>query len=138
MSKKSKVIRPNRDPDHYSKRGVPYWWAPEWTRGTSADETNHEYLKGVIGHSRYPADMMIINSVGNFVWPCDSYGRIHAVKESSGDVSLYMKSKEGKLTYIQGSIQKEFKKWHLDRSIDYILLGMDPDEIIAREDLSKS
>lgn len=132
MSKK-KVTRPNRDPDHYSKRGVPYWFSPEWIRGVSADETNHEYLKGVIGQSRYPTDMMITNSSGYFVWPCNNYGRIHAVKESSGDVNLYMKSKEGKLTYIQGSIQKEFKKWHLDREIDYILLGLNPDDILQNE-----
>lgn len=129
MSKK-KVARPNRDPDHYSKRGVPYWWSPEWIRGTSADMI---YDKPVV-----PVSLSMPESIpmqdGRHVICTSSYGRIHAVKESSGDVNLYMKSKEGKLTYIQGSIQKEFKRWHEDRSIDYILLGMDPDEIIARED----
>lgn len=30
MSKKSKITRPLRDPDHMSKRGVPYWFSPEW------------------------------------------------------------------------------------------------------------
>lgn len=28
----------------------------------------------------------------------------------------------------------ESKKWHTDKQIDYILLGMDPDEIIAQEE----
>lgn len=123
MSKKSKTTRPNRDPDHYSKRGVPYWWAPEWTRGTSAD-TIHDNPGGYA---------VVPTNDGRFVQPCLSYGRIHAIKKN-GDVELYMKSKEGDLSYIQGSIQREFKKWHEDRAIDYILLGMDPDEIITQED----
>lgn len=96
-----KLEKPLRDHDHLSKRGVKYWFAPEWIRATSSAET--------------------------------SYQKIVAIK-NNGDVDLHMKAKSGSTTYIQGSIQKEFKKWHEDRSIDYILLGMDPDEIIARED----
>ena len=57
-------------------------------------------------------------------------GRIKAIKEKNGEVNLYMQSKEGNLTFIQGSIQKEFKEWHQDRQIDYILLGEDPDKIL--------
>lgn len=101
MSKKLKIARPMRDPDHTSKRGVPYWFNPEWTRATSSAET--------------------------------SYGKIAAIKEKNGEVNLYMKSKDGKHSYIQGSIQQEFKSWHEDRSIDYILLGIDVDEIIVDE-----
>lgn len=41
-----------------------------------------------------------------------------------------MLSKEGNVTYIQGSIQGEFHAWHQDRQIDAILLGVDEDEII--------
>lgn len=125
MSKKSKITRPNRDPDHYSKRGVPYWWSPEWVRGTSSD------LIRSTGGLKFVGD--VVNNQGQRLSPCESYGRIHAVK-ANGDVELHMKSKEGNLTYIQGSIQKEFKKWHEDRAIDYILLGLDPDEIIAQEE----
>lgn len=125
MSKKLKVTRPNRDPDHHSKRGVPYWWAPEWVRGTSADMIYDEPVVPV--SLALPVSIMM--SDGRYVIPTGSYGRIHAVKEK-GDVNLYMKSKDGKLSYIQGSIQKEFKRWHEDRSIDYLLLGLDPDEII--------
>lgn len=127
---KNKIQRPNRDPDHYSKRRVGYWWSPEWLRGTSADICDHEHIKISLEHY----DNVIVNDSGNYIIPCSSYGRIHAVKDNSGDVNLYMKSKEGNLSFIQGSIQKEFKKWHEDRAIDYILLGMDPDEIIAQED----
>jgi hypothetical protein len=107
MSKKNPVQRPLRDPDHISKRGVPYWWAPEWTRAT--------------------------NSTGS------SYGKIKAIREKGcshtnkklchceDTVNLYMVSKDGNLTYIQGSIQQEFKDWHADRQIDYILLGETPE-----------
>lgn len=102
MNKKSKIDKPMRDPDHKSKRGVPYWWSPEWIRATSASAT--------------------------------SFGKIAAVKDKkTGEVDLFMKSKDGDYSYIQGSIQREFKSWHEDRSIDYILLGMDIDDIIKDE-----
>ena len=30
---KGTVVKgPLRDPDHFSARGVPYWWAPDWVR----------------------------------------------------------------------------------------------------------
>ena len=122
MSKKSKITRPNRDPDHYSKRMVPYWWSPEFIRGTSAD---------AIHDQPYSGDLLLGDGRG--IAPCPSYSRIHAVKKFN-IVELYMKAQDGNLSYIQGSIQKEFKKWHEDRQIDYILLGMDPDEILASEE----
>jgi len=102
------IQRPLRDPDHRSKRNVPYWWAPEWTRGTSADSTNTY---------------------------CNGYGKIKAILEKH-TVNLYMVSKDGNLSYIQGSIQQEFKDWHDDRQIDYILLGETPEaasELIVSE-----
>jgi hypothetical protein len=122
---KIKVQRPNRDPDYYSKRDVPYWFAPEWIRGTSAEL---EYRSTTI-----PNDAVRLED-GRCMRPPKNYGRVHPVKEKSGDVNLYMKAKDGNLSYIQGSIQKEFKRWHEDRQIDYLLLGMDPDEILATED----
>jgi hypothetical protein len=97
--------KPNRDPDHISKRGVWYFWSPEWIRGTSSSNTN--------------------------------FGRIKAIKDR-GSVSLYMQSKEGNLTYIQGSIQSEFIEWHEQRKIDYFFLADDPealdDFILAADD----
>ena len=128
---KNIVTRPNRDPDHYSKRGVPYYWAPEWIRGTSADDRDHERIKANLNAGW--TERRIVDDSGSFLIPASSYGKIHAVKEN-GDVNLYMKSKTGNLTYIQGSIQQEFKGWHEDRSIDYILLGMDADEILNEQD----
>ena len=82
VAKKTKKVipppaAPLRDPDHVSKRGVNYWWSPEWVRCTNSSNT--------------------------------SYGRIKAIKEH-GTVNLYMYSKEGKLSYIQGSIQAELDK----------------------------
>jgi hypothetical protein len=128
MSKKSKIVRPNRDPDHYSDRNVPYWWAPEWIRGTAADIIHDKPITYV--SSKVTLIPMLD---GGFVAPTANYMKIHAVKEK-GDVNLYMKSKDGNLSYIKGRIQKQFKKWHEDRSIDYLLLGMDPDEIILDEE----
>jgi hypothetical protein len=97
------VQRPLRDPDHFSKRGVPYWWAPEWVRATSSSQSSFGSIKPVL------------------------------VKDKSGKpvtVEIYMRSKEGKLSYIQGSIQQEFKSWHEDRQIDYILLGETPEDAL--------
>jgi hypothetical protein len=101
MSKKTaepKLVVPNWRPcDYISKRGVQYWWAPEWIRN----------LNG-------------------------SPAKIRPIKDKkSGDVDLHMESKDGKkLSYIQGSIQREFKKWHEDRKIDYLLLGEDEDQLL--------
>lgn len=130
MSKSSKkvVTRPNREPDHYSKRNVPYWWSPEWVRGTSAD-VDITPLNG----APVPSGAMPLGN-GRYKTYGPNYGRIHPVKVNQHAVELHMKSKDGKLTYIQGSIQKEFQKWHEDRQIDYILLGMNPDEILASDD----
>jgi hypothetical protein len=98
MSKlKEKLDKPYRAPDYISKRGVPYYFAPEWVRD----------LNG-------------------------SIGRIKPIKEN-GTVNLYMLSKNGKYTYIQGSIQREFREWHEDRQIDYMLLGGDPDELLVTD-----
>jgi len=97
-NKKAKYIEPDkpmRPHDHISKRGVPYWWAPEWVRDLNGTMT-----------------------------------RVKPIKDKKGGVDLHMLSKAGKLSYIQGSIQQEFKQWHEDRAIDYLLLGVDPDELI--------
>jgi len=97
LPKGKNVKRPIREPDHYSHRGVPYWWAPEWVRESNG-----------------------------------SMGRIKAVKSGS-DVDLYMCSKSGNLTYIRGRIQEEFQRWHQDNEIDYILLGIDIDEVLLSD-----
>jgi hypothetical protein len=97
------VQRPLRDPDHISKRGVYYWWAPEWVRGTSSANTTFVKIKAIL---------------------------------KNGDVDLHMVSKDGNMTHIQGSIQQEFKDWHDDRQIDYIILGETPEsasELIITE-----
>jgi hypothetical protein len=126
MKKAKKIIlsvqRPNRDPDYWSKRSVPYWWAPEWIRGTSGERV-FEKPTGLVYE--------LLLSDGRSVIPCQSYGKIYPVKEKDGEVNLYMRAKDGNLTFIQGSIQKEFRKWFIDRSIDYLLFGMDPNELIA-------
>lgn len=95
-NKAPEVQKPLREPDHISKRGVHYYWSPEWIRGTDYSNTK--------------------------------FGRIKALKENN-TVNLYMLSKEGTLSFIQGSIQKEFKEWHLQRKIDYFFPADDPEAL---------
>lgn len=97
LPKGKKIKRPIREPDMYSKRGIPYWFGPDWVRSQNG------YMS-----------------------------RIKPIKKGE-DVSLHMLGKEGNLTYIQGSIQEEFRAWHEDRQIDCILLGVDEDELIATD-----
>jgi hypothetical protein len=107
---KVQVERPLRDPDHVSKRGVFYWWSPEWTRGTSSSNATFGKIKAI----REPS--------------CHGAYEGHTGKCKCKDTAnLYMVSKDGNETYIQGSIQEEFKQWHDDRQIDYILLGESPE-----------
>lgn len=98
-----KVSKPMREPDYYSKRNVAYWWTPEWIRGTNSNN--------------------------------DKFSRIIPKKiklyDDEDGVELYMLSKDGNATFIRGSIQQEFRRWHEDNQIDYILLGMDIDEVLA-------
>lgn len=113
MTKSLCIKRPLRDPDHFSKRGVPYWWAPEWIRATSSAESTFGKIKAILE-----------KSCGHKSGKCEK------------TVNLYMVSKSGNLTYIQGAIQQEFKDWHDDRQIDYILLGESPEaasELIVSE-----
>ena len=63
----------------------------------------------------------------------NGFGRIKPVKVNQHTVDLYMLSKDGNLSYIQGSIQREFQQWHEDQEIDVILLGIDPDAVIATD-----
>jgi len=84
-----------------SKRGVPYWFGPDWVRD----------LNGTVG-------------------------RVIPMKYKFGKeegVMLNMLSKNGNISVIQGSIQDEFLKWHLDQQLDAILLGFDEDQIIATQ-----
>lgn len=94
IPKGKKVKKPYREPDMVSKRGVPYWFGPDWVRD----------LNG-------------------------SIGRIIPLKNGES-VALNMLSKDGNTSFIQGSIQDEFLKWHEDRQLDAILLGFDEDKII--------
>ena len=44
-------------------------------------------------------------------------------------MNLYMVSLDGNYSYIQGSIQREFKEWHEARKIDYFFLADDPEAL---------
>ena len=108
MKKSQAVEKPLRDPDHVSKRGVWYFFAPEWVRGTSGQNISFGRIKAI----REPS--------------CRVWNNHHNGCECPDTCHLYMLSKDGNMTYIQGSIQEEFRQWHDDRQIDYILLGETP------------
>lgn len=102
------VKRPNREPDMVSKRGMCYWFGPEWVREAGK-----------------------------------SYGRILPVAVGGG-VGLHMLSKTGNLSYIRGSIQREFRWWHEenkekitpwrdDFEVDCVLLGMEPADLLLSD-----
>jgi hypothetical protein len=95
VPKNKQVKKPDREPDLISKRGVAYYFGPDWVRD----------LNG-------------------------SIGRIIPLKCGS-EVRLNILSKHGNVSFLQGSIQVEFLKWHEDRQLDAILLGFDEDNIIA-------
>lgn len=95
IPKGKSVKKPVREPDMISKRGVPYWFGPDWVRD----------LNG-------------------------SISRVIPIKNKNGSVDLSLLSKDGNISYIQGSIQREFHQWHEDRQLDAILLGFDEDSII--------
>lgn len=99
IPKKKKVKKPHREPDMISKRGVPYYFGPDWVRD----------LNGSIGR------VIPIKTVP---------------KNGEPYVTLNMLSKDGNVSEILGSIQKEFHTWHEDRQLDAILLGFDEDKII--------
>jgi len=105
INKKSKPLKevlecPTRDPDLISKRGIPYFFFPEWVR--------------------------ILNGKACRIKPI----KRKPVPGQDPEVDLYMLAKSGSLSYIQGSIQQEFRKWHIDNQIDYILLGVDLEELL--------
>jgi hypothetical protein len=95
------IERPQREPDLVSKRGVHYWFGPEWIRCLNGSNT--------------------------------TFGRI-AAQEGEHGGTLYSLSKTGNMTYIQGSIQHEYRQWYQSR-LDYFFLP--ETETIETVDLSK-
>lgn len=101
---KGKVIpKPKRPPDLISKRGIPYWFGPDWVRD----------LNGTI--CRIKAIRMKLFSY------------------AEEGVYLHMLSKDGNVNFIPGSIQKEFSDWCKQAEIDEILIGITVDQVIATD-----
>ena len=49
LAKDKVVKKPDREPDHYSKRGITYWRAPEWVRGSGNGYGRIMFNKGSLG-----------------------------------------------------------------------------------------
>ena len=56
--------------------------------------------------------------------------RIVPIKTKNGNISLHILGRNGLITYIQGSIQREFLDWYKEREFDSVLLDLDVDSII--------
>jgi hypothetical protein len=59
-------------------------------------------------------------------------GRVRAVK-TGGSVDLYMLSKDGNLSYIEGSIQQEFHRWCEEQQFDCLLLGIEMEDVLGTD-----
>lgn len=63
IPKGKKVKLPNREPDMHSKRGIPYWFGPDWVRDTNGSVNRiipikvegdvHLHMLSKDGHSCY-------------------------------------------------------------------------------------
>lgn len=92
----------------------------------------------IIPNPGRPADYLSKRSVEYWwapEWVRNLNGSICRIKpvKYKGTVELHMISKSGNSTKIQGSIQREFRKWHEDMKIDYMLLGGDEENLIKPE-----
>ena len=60
-------------------------------------------------------------------------GRIKPVRSKNNDeeADLYMVAKNGNCSYIEGSIQRDFQRWHDENGIDllmYIIHGIEDED----------
>lgn len=55
---------PLRDPDHVSKRGVNYWWSPDWVRCTDSSNTKYGRIKAVRNKDK-TVDLYMESKEGN-------------------------------------------------------------------------
>ena len=63
LPKGKKVKKPDREPDYISKRGVKYFWAPEWVRDVNGTVGRIKPIK-----NKHGSDLHIISKAGT-----DSY-----------------------------------------------------------------
>lgn len=61
VPKGKRVVRPVREPDMLSKRGVPYWFAPEWVRDTNGTVGRIKPIKV----NQHGVDLYAVSKDGN-------------------------------------------------------------------------
>ena len=58
-----KIALPKRDPDMYSKRGIPYWFGPEWVRSQNGNIGRIKAIKTANG-----VDLHMLSRDGNLTY----------------------------------------------------------------------
>ena len=61
LPKGKKVVKPLREPDMLSKRGVPYWFGPEWVRDTNGTVNRIKPIKV----NQHRVDLYSVSKDGN-------------------------------------------------------------------------
>ena len=64
LPKGKKVVKPLREPDMLSKRGVPYWFGPEWVRDTNGTVGRIKPIKNFYNNV-YIIELHMVSKTGN-------------------------------------------------------------------------
>jgi len=109
IPKGMKVKAPTREPDMYSKRAVPYWFAPEWTRKVGKVCSR---ILPVLNED----DRVLLYMLSN-----------------DGNLSFIQGSIQYEFYSWLISTKKDVIPWRDDLEVDCMLLGVKPEELLLSD-----
>ena len=109
VPKGKNVKRPTRKPDMLSKRGIPYWFGPEWVRHSGKNP-------------------------GRILPVADDYGnvRLHMLSKG-GNLSYIQGSIQDEFYYWHQENQLNTIPWREDMEVDCLLLGVSPEDLLQSD-----
>ena len=109
IPKGKNVKEPTREPDMYSKRGVPYWFGPDWVRKSG-------------------------RTCGRILPVADDNGRVtlHMLAKT-GNISFIQGSIQDEFYWWYKKNGDNVIGWREDMEVDCILLGVNPEEILLSD-----
>lgn len=110
VPKKMVVKEPTRKPDMYSKRGVPYWFGPNWVR--KAGKTCGRILPVLDEHTQR-VELHMLSADGNLSYIEGSIQ--HEFQE-------WLKTSKENVV-----------PWREDLQVDCMLLGVKPEELLLSD-----